>query len=225
MAIAVGQTTKGRASSAATIATTGVATQAFGSTFVIGLVWDVGASFTSVVDSKGNTYTIIGAEVDPAGTGAHARFYRCENGIGGAAHTATLNISGAVSLEILFLEITGATAASFDLGNGNMDVATPYTSPAISTTQAAEMLVSYLVGTSGSNPATHAESTGFTIQAAAEETNGASFWTGCLATRIVAATASYSSSFTESGGSVSAVFIAGFKESLAAPTPIAWVTA
>jgi hypothetical protein len=183
-----------------------------GSTFVIGIVWSSGSSFTSLVDSKSNTYTQIGAEFDPTGTGDHARFYYCQNGTGGASHTATLTISGATSLGISFLEITGAATASFDLGNGNADTASPYTSPAISTTQAAELLASFIAGNSGSNPATHAESTGFTIQSGTEETNGVSFWTFGLATRIVAATSLYNSSFTETGASRAAVFIAGFKE-------------
>lgn len=213
MAIAVGQTTKGRSGSAATIATTGVATAASGSTFVIGVAWSGAPTFTSLVDSKSNTYTQLGAlELDPDGGGSKSRYYYCQNGTGGAAHTATLTISGANSLEILFLEITGAATASFDLGNGNQDTATPYTSPSILTTQAAEMLVALWFGNSGSNPATHAESTGFTVQAGAEETNGASFWTGCLATRIVASTASYNASFTETGSSRGVVYIAGFKE-------------
>ena len=57
MAIAVGVTSKGRSASASSIATSSVTTQAAGSTFVIGVIWNAGASFTSLVDSKGNTYT------------------------------------------------------------------------------------------------------------------------------------------------------------------------
>lgn len=211
MAIAVGATSKGRTASAATIATAGVTTQVSGSTFVMGMVWSTAATFSTLVDSKGNTYTQVGTELTSAAV-PHARFYYCENGIGGASHTGTITISGAATIDIFFLEITGAAVASFDLGNRQSDGASPYTSPGILTTQAAEMLVSFLAADSGSNPATHAESTGFIIQSGAEETNGASFWTGCLATRIVAATGTYNSSFTESGATASAVYIAAFKE-------------
>lgn len=216
MVIAVGQTSKGRSGAAATVATAGVTTQATGSTFVLGVTWGAGAAFTSVVDSKGNTYTQVGGlDLDPDGTGSHTRFYYCQNGVGGASHTATLTIGAANNLEILFLEITGAAIASFDLGNGNADTASPYTTPSIATTQAAEMLVAFFAGNSGSNPATHAESTGFSVQTGAEETNGASFWTGCLATRIVAATGSYNASFTETGSTRGTAFIASFKEAAA----------
>lgn len=217
MAIGVGVTTKGRSAGAASIATTGVTTQAAGSTFVIGLIWGAGATFTSLVDSKSNTYTQLGVlDLDPDGSGAHTRMYYCQNGTGGASHTATLTISGSNSLAVMFLEITGAATASFDLGNGNQDTASPYTSPAITTTQAAELLVGFFGGNSASNPATHAESTGFTIQASAEETNGASFYTCCLATRIVAATSSYNDSFTESGSTRGSAYIIGFKELVSA---------
>lgn len=226
MAIAVGATSKGRNASATSVASAGVATQATGSTFVVGVIWATGASFTSFVDNKSNTYTQIGVDREvTAADGTHCRWYRCENGAGGAGHTATLTISAAVALSVFFLEITGAATASFDQQNSQTDAASPFTSASITTTQAAEMLVSYIVGNSGSNPATNAESTGFTIQAGAEETNGASFWTGCIATRIVAATGTYNSSFTETGSTSAAVFIASFKESLAVSMPIAWVTA
>lgn len=218
MAIAVGVTSKGRTASSSSIATTGVATQASGSTFVIGVVWN-NVGFTSVTDNKTNTYTQLGGlDLQPGAAASHARLYYCQNGNGGAGHTGTLTLAGADNCAIFFLEITGALAASFDLGNGNLDTASPFTSPSITTTQARELLIAYLAGDSGSNPATHAESTGFTVQSAAEETNGSSFWTGCLASRLVTSTASYNASFTESGATRGAVFVIGFKEAAGGAT-------
>lgn len=212
MAIAVGQTSKGRNASSATVATAAVAVSS-GSTLVVGVVFTVG-TFTSLADNAGNTYTLTSVERDPTNGGsAHARMYRCENCIGNAALVTTLTVSGATAVEILLVELTGAQASSFDQTNSNSDTASPYTSPSITTTSVAnQMLVSLIFGDSGSNPATHAESTGFTVQSGAEETNGASFWTGCIATRRITAIASYNSSFTESGATAAAVFIASFKE-------------
>lgn len=219
MPIAIGATSKGRSGASSTIATAGVTTQAAGSTFVMGAVWGAGPALTSLVDSKSNTYTQLGGlDLDPDGTGSHSRLYYSQNGTGGAAHTGTLTIGASNNLALLFGEITGAAIASFDLGNGNADTASPYTTPSILTTQAAELLIAMFVGNSGSNPATHAESLGFTVLSSAEETNGASFWTCCLAWKLVASIASYNASFTESGSTRGTAFIAGFKEGASTST-------
>jgi hypothetical protein len=216
VAIAVGVTSKGRTGSASSQATTGVTTQTSGSAFVVAAAWDSARNFTSIADNKGNSanYVQIGNQVTFSGGGGRARLYYCQNGAGGAGHTATITVSGSAGITVLFLELTGgATSGILDQNStGVNDTSSPFTSQSITTTQAAEALISSLFGNSGANPATHAESTGFTVQAGADETNGSSFWTGCLASRIVAATGTYNSSFTESSGSNTAVHIASFKE-------------
>lgn len=212
MAIAVGQTSKGRTGSGTSQATTGVTTAASGSTFVILAIWDT-TSFTSIADSKGNTYTLMNTELAWGIGNAKSRMYYCANGTGGASHTATLTISGTGSLLVCFLEITGAATASFDTSNRQTDAASPFVAPSLSNAQAASMYVAGEVGDSGSNPATLAESTGFTVQSAATETNGASFYTGGLATLIVASIASRAASFTQTGSNNTAVWEAIFKES------------
>lgn len=214
MAIGVGATSKGRSASTASQATGGVTTAVSGSTFYVSFEWDT-ANFSSISDSKGNAYTIIDTELTVSGT-QKQRVYYCQNGVGGATHSVTVNLSGAAPISVFFLEITGgATTGVLDQHNRANDAATPFASPSVTTLQAAEILVSSLTSDTGSNPGTIAESTGFTVQAGASETNGASFYVGGIATRIVAAIASYASSFTCTGTTISGVAIATFKEAAA----------
>lgn len=220
MAIGVGVTSKGTTTGATNVTTTGVATQASGSTIVLAVVTrsSGGGTFVSIADNKGNTYTIIGSQLATSSNAAWGRLYRCENAAGGSGHTATVTVSSSQEITLMFLEITGAAAASFDLTAQQADNASPFTSGATGTTnQAAELLVGFLAGTSGSNPATHAVSGStpaagsWTVQVT--ETDGSTLWTGCLATAVVAATGAYTAGFTESGNTTdSAVWIATFKE-------------
>lgn len=225
MPIGVGQTSKGISpdGNATSVTSLGVNTAASGSAFVLGLSWGFtnGSTFATVSDNKGNTYTQIGTELV---SGSHrARLYYCENGVGGTGHTATFTVNSLDYMGIFFLEITGgALSGILDKNAQQNDTASPFTSGATATTaQANEMLVGFVTGDSGSNPATHGVSgatpaTGWTIHAGAEETNGSVTVAGAIATNIVAATGAYEAGFTESGASRAHVFIATFKEAAAA---------
>lgn len=206
MALGVGATTKGRSASSASLVSGSVTTTS-GSTILIGTIWDT-ASFTSVVDSKSNTWTQIDVEGTWGSAPGRSRVYYAKNITGGASHTFTLNLGAAAPCGISVLEITGAdTTAPLDQHNQNRDISSPFTlSAGLTTTSAAELIASFLGGTSGSNPATHAE-TGLgssTIQTATEETNGVSFYTFAWATKIVAATGTFNPSWTESGNTTEA---------------------
>lgn len=220
MAIGIGVSSKGRNGSTSSLATTGVATQATGSIILACAIWNSTETFSSIADNKGNSanYVQIGAELTL--TGAKARLYYCKNAAGGAGHTVTFTVSALSNILVLMTEITGAdTAAPLDQSNGRNDTSSPFTLAAgLTTTQANEALVSPLFGSSGSNPATHAE-TGLgssTIQTGAEETNGASFWTGAIATALKSATGTFNPSWTETGGSNSILWLATYKEAAAA---------
>lgn len=218
MAIAIGQSSKGRTGSASSQATTGVATSASGSVIVSGSIYQL--AFTSVADNKSNTpYVQISVEraFDSTFNGK-ARMYYFANAAGGAGHTVTTTTTAGDAITALMAEITGADTSSPLTASGSaIDVATPYT---LSITPPAgnHCVVAFLAGDSGSNPATHAESNGFTILTSAEETNGASFWEGCLAYKIVACdgVTAVSVSFTDSGAAETAVFLAAFKEAAGA---------
>jgi hypothetical protein len=159
------------------------------------------------VDSKSNTWIPIQTELGASPT---TRMYYAENLIGGAGHTFTLNVTGVQGATIWVVEILGVkTSGALDLGNRQADAASPFTSPGILTTQADEFLVGFMGGDSASNPAVHTAGASFTLLD--EEQNGSVFWPGATAYRIVAATGTYNSSFTEGGAANGRVWVAAFK--------------
>jgi len=210
MGVAVGVHSKGVTSGGAAV-TGAVDTQTAGSTFVVVAIWDNG-TFTSIADNKGNSanYSLIGSE-QAGGALSKMRVYRCENGIGGTGHTATITCSTPV-VTAFFVEITGANSASFDAGSAAQasDASSPFTVTSGTLSQPAECVVAVCGADSASNPATIAESSGFTIQES--ELNGSTFWTGGIATKITAATTALTPSFTSSGSGTCVLTIAGFTE-------------
>lgn len=216
MAIAVSQGAKGRAAGVGNIAS-GAITTAAGSTLVTVFVWDTG-TFSSLVDSKSNSWTQIGTELT-FGTSGRARAYFSALTSTGASHTVTITQSSTSSMAIFVIEVTGEAASPFDKSANVVDATSPFASGlTAATTQAAELITGLFIGNSGSNPATHAISAtstptaGWAITVAAEETNGASFYTGAIASVVVAATAQYQSAWTETGASSGAVWTATFLE-------------
>lgn len=227
MAIAIGVSSKGRTASAASQATTGVATQASGSVIVGGMIFQ--QTFSSLADNKSNSpYVQISVErVFDTTFSGKARMYYFANAAGGSGHTTTTTVNTSTAITNLMAEITGAdTVSPLDTSDSVIDTATPFT---LSITPSAgnRLIVAFLAGDSGSNPATHAESNGFTILSSAEETDGTNFWEGCLAYKVVACDGStpVSVSFTDSGAAETAVFLAAFKEAAATNMPIAWIRA
>lgn len=207
--------------------TGGVNTQATKSTFIIG-AWGFRETKTvdSVTDNQGNTYTEIGtAQLWSSGT-RQLRWWRCEDGVGGTGHTATVTISASDELIVCFLELkSDATYPTLEDDDGTVDTSSPYDSPSITTSGTDRLLVSQAACNSGSNPVTVAESTGFTIQVS--ETNGSLYWAGAIATDTAATAGSYNSSWTFSGASSTGVQIAAFREAAAAGTlgALAWIKA
>ena len=115
MAITFPNAVKAVGSGVASVTTSGVTTTS-GSTFVIGCTFGQGfwGSIGSFTDSKGNTYTRTGTQ---AVEGVLFELAYCENGVGGAGHTATVTgSSGNDYPTAFFLEIAGAAAASYDAG-------------------------------------------------------------------------------------------------------------
>lgn len=220
MSIAAGVSSKGTTTGASSATTTGVSTSASGSTIYLAARWRDSATFTSISDNKGNTYTQIGTEVDE-GTSSGTRFrrYYCENATGGAGHTATINISASTEITLLFLEITGGlTSGILDKSAQADDATSPYASGSTATTaQANELLVGFGGADTGSNPGTHTAS-GSTPAAGSwtqqvTEDDGSTLWPASLWTAVVTATGAYEWSFTESGATGHGVAIIDtFKE-------------
>lgn len=215
MSLAAGVASKGATAAGTSQATGSVTTQATGSLLIAGELFQSTATFSSIADSKSNAYTQLGTEQNFATGNGRARLYYKENAAGGASHTATFTNVGSAAITDFFGEFTGALTAGALDGTVQQvnDSASPFTL-AITPSAGNRLLVALFGGDSGSNPATHAESSGFTIISNADETNGASFWTGCLAYRIVVGdgTTVFTASFTETGGSSCSIILAAFKE-------------
>ena len=202
---------KGGAPSGTTVTTAGGTTSATGSTFVIALTFDGVRNVTSVSDSKGNTYTEIGTK--QASSNAGTAMYRCENGIGGASHTATANFSAAAYQVAYLIELTGVETSSFDQTAVATDAATPWeiTTPTLG--QADEIIItSFCLNTAGSG----AYSSGNTT-IIGEEQDGAAYYGGVVSKLVVSATTAVTPSFTRSAGSGTGVLkTATFKASASA---------
>lgn len=215
MAIAWGASALARSSSTLAQATGAVTTQASGSAFIVAAQWSRNtATFASIADSKLNTYVLIDTQLDWEGANGAARLYYCENGTGGTLHTATFTTTGTAGpMTVIFGEITGGlTSGILDQHTRREDTASPYTLAAgLTTTQADELLLTFMAGNTGSNPGTHAESGLGSSTIQQQETNGSSFWTAALATAVKSSTGTFNPSWTESGASAAAVFLATFK--------------
>jgi hypothetical protein len=207
MALSVGQHSKARgngtnAATTAAVTTTGGS----GSAFLLGIVWyGTSAAPATVTDSKSNTWTQVSSPVtfvsDPVGK---AVVYKCLGGTGGATHTVSATFTDSSGgLSLFFVELLGFTSPSINGSASAVDTTNPFASGSVTTTVANAILVG-VTGTYQAGNESRAWS-GFTEQ----ETygNGATDFTGGLATQIVSATGTYTAGYTDSatgGNTVSA---------------------
>jgi hypothetical protein len=216
MPIAIGVSSKGTTTGATSVATTGVATQAAGSTIVGAMVFQ--GTFSNYTDNKTNSpYVQVGSEqVVDTTNAAKLRMYHFPNAVGGAGHTTTAAVTTSQPITNMMAEITGAALSSVvGTSNGATDTTSPYGNlVSITPTPGNYLLLAAFGGNSGSNPATQAETQGFTVLTSAQELNGATLWTGCLAYKLVTAdgVTAYTAQFTESGASQGGIILAAFKE-------------
>jgi len=179
---------------AASQATSPISTQPSGSSFLIYLIYS-GATFTSIVDNKGNTYSQVGAEFD-VGANSQGRLYLKENGVGGSGHTATLTQSSSDYLLLALIEITGGKLSGLvDQQAGQNDTSSPFTSPPITPTEAQELLLGFM-GDASTNVSNHTHGNSFTSVVAA---NDGTFWVASVSKRLVSSIAAYNTSVTISG--------------------------
>lgn len=210
MALSIGASQKGT-STTSPVTTASMTSQATGSTFIAFMMWE-GATFTSIADSKSNTWSLLGSEQAFGPGSARCRMYSCVNGTGGASHTVTLTTgAGSIYASLFLLELLGVATSSAQDGTTQQgtDSASPYTR-SITTTNADDVLIAGISTNSGTNPSSLSESSGFTIQQ--EQTNATIQYTGGIATRIVSAIDTYTPSFTQTGGaSTSGMILVAFK--------------
>lgn len=180
-----------------------------GSVLVLGFQWDQAIAFTSIADSKGNTWTQIGTELD-AGAGVYkSRMYRAEGGARGTLHDFTLTLAAGAVKSMWMAEIIGEAQPGFDQAARVHDVATPFNSGNITTTGRV-LLLGFGNGTGGANPDAFTWNDGETVLEAIVD--GTTVWTGAFAYRIVAADGTYSEQFTATSSTTAGVWIVSFKE-------------
>ncbi len=150
-------------------------------------------------DSKGNTFTQVGTTQTAAARGLSV--WICENATVGAGHTIQVDwTSGSADPTVIFEAVGGTAGTALDSGSLVQGSGSPnYTLTSNALAQANSVVFSFVAGESGSNPATYANTTGFTIDQS--ETNGNLYWTGAAGHLEVAATTAVQSIWTQSGAS------------------------
>lgn len=167
-----------------------------GSSFLLLVSWEDGPDISSVTDSKGNTYTLLGSVQNPSGSPNSAQYF-CADGEGGAGHTATINFSGNNIYGVAHLiEIVGCTANPLDKHVQGTDGSSPYTVSTGTLAQADEVVVAFFAPQTSANPTNHASSNMDIISA---EPNGSSYWASAVGATVVSSTDSFTPSFTGSG--------------------------
>lgn len=209
MAIAIGQKRLDGNAFGGNVTTTGINTQASGSSFIAFATYGAG-NFTSIADNKGNTWTLIDTPPDVFGAD-RGRWYMALNGTGGSGHTLTINSSGS-SVVAGLLEITHPGTLSMFGSFAVEDTSSPYTTSSISPGSVDTLLVTWFYAFSGDNPATNTEGglTGSTVQL--DQTDGSNLRAQALATAAVNG-GTHTPSWTQSSYTANAgVFFAAFQD-------------
>ena len=200
--------------SGATTCTTGNLTTTNGNLFVVSTSYCC-ATFTSITDSKGNSYATNAIPDTPEGDGGNIRQDYKDAGTGGATHNWTL--TGATSSffgTISVMEVSGAASSPLDKVASQSDPGTAVTSGSTATTAQADEL---LIGVGG------------TINIASFTNDGGAGWTERLnvatdashegiitGSQVVSATGTFAYTFTSSSADDHSAGISTWKAAAAA---------
>lgn len=155
MAIALGGHAVANNTFTTSTTTSGITTQASGSTFVVCVQTNRAGDpihVSSIVDSKGNTYTLATSDNPGYAGDILLAAYVCVNGTGGASHTVTATFDEQATNTVWFVEITGADTSSpadgvaHTTGGGTAGTSMPGVT--VTTTNANDLILSFL-GTYG----------------------------------------------------------------------------
>ena len=206
---------KGAASASATTTSAGVSASS-GSSFFVGFSYDSTASVTSVTDSKGNIYSKVGATY--TGSGFSTEIWASENGIGGSAHTVTVQFSSTAYSPVHFIEVLGAQSSGIDVVTGrNGDSQQSLVISVGPFSQPDEVVLAQVASGNISNA--YSDSTG-TFTKLSEEADGNSFWPSALFARVIGSNSSFGVNFGDGnpGGAFLAGSIISVKASSALPS-------
>jgi hypothetical protein len=206
--------------SGATSTTTTSFTGTTGNTIWVGVSDASGQGSLTISDNvvgSPNTYTQIGTTRTSA-SGAQIRRFCCQNITGRSGMTVTATWGSNSDATVHVLELAGVATASLDsAASAQADDNNPPWTVTSGTLAQADSIAVAMTGTAFNG--TWSESSGFTVQT--QEGDNNLYWTGCAATRVVAATTALTPSFTISGGgSDCAVAIDVFKAAAAGGTSL-----
>lgn len=214
MTLAVGVSAQGL-NNFSTSATTapGVATQATSSTFIVGVTCNHAIATPFVNDNMGNTYVQVVSAVFNSST-KFAYVYACENGVGGAGHTWTATqAGGSTSIGVFAQEITGTGGfATADVSNFTSNLSGNASTPSITTTAAGDAVLSFVLGTSGSDGVTISDSTGLNAITQSQGNGSTNGTIGAVAATIQGGAGAISDTYTfGTGGTAWAGVTASWK--------------
>lgn len=149
--------------------------------------FDATTTISTVSDSKGNTWSLLGAVTTQGG--AKVAVYYALNWAGGTSHTGSMTFSASAFPTLHMLEVTGAaTTSPFNVDITEIETATPFSITSGALAQAAELIIMIGEQNAAGNDADQYTSTALTILSS--EPALTSFWTSGIATGIVASTSS-----------------------------------
>ena len=195
-AIAIGGNTSG-GGYGSSVTTTGITTQASGSTYYA--VWISTGTFGTgaVSDSSSNTWVHSVNNVSFSGALRHIDVWTCQSCAGGSGHTFTFNPQNGGAYVYFFIEVTGAATSSLDQNQNAMGSGggTSISTTSVTTTSASELVLAMLAVTN--DVTLSAPTSSFTL-GTAQQDGGNGSESAAWAYRVVSATGTYSTSFTVS---------------------------
>lgn len=199
-------------------ATTAGASSTSGARFAIAIAWDAGQTISTVVDSKGNSYSAVGtAQAD--GNGGLCQWYYSAGGSAGASHTATVTFSGTAFPSISHYQIVdGASSAHSGSAQGQDSGGQPFVLTSGTLPTGNWGMLALCSNNTGPDGAYSANASTPTFTLLHSEGTVASFWThGVSATTSSGATA-VTPSFNRAGtsGGTTGMAILAIEESIAA---------
>lgn len=196
-------------------------TSTSGARFAVAIAWDAGQTISSVVDSKGNSYSAVGtAQAD--GQGGLCQWYFSAGGSAGASHTATVSFSGSAFPSISFYQITdGASSAHSGSAQGQDSGGQPFVLTSGTMPSGNWSAGAICSNNTGSDGAYSANASTPTFTLLHSEGTVSSFWTHGVSWASSSGTGAVTPSFNRSGtaGSTTGMAILVIEESIAGGGP------
>lgn len=174
-------------------------TSVAGDRFAIAIAYDAGASISSVVDSKGNSYSAVGTP-QADGNGGLLAWYFSPGGAAGASHTCTVSFSGSPFPSISFYRIPdGASSAHGGSAQGQDSGGQPFTLATGTLPSGNWLALAACSNNTGSDGAYSANASTPTATLLHSEGTVSSFWTHGVSKMLSSGTSAVTPSFNRSG--------------------------